>query len=95
MNKKNKVKRINAKAQKARMLNDVREAKERVAGYEQMAQVQSAYISVLLKKLGATEDNKVEVSATDITEALEKYEARAIATENGFALYYVGKGEKK
>lgn len=88
MNKKNKVKRINAKAQKARMLNAVKEAKERVAGYEQMAQVQSAYISILLKRLGATEDNKVDIKATEVTEALEKYEARAIATEEGFALYY-------
>ena len=89
MNKKNKVKRINAKAQKARMLNDVKEAKERVAGYEQMAQVQSAYISILLKRLGATEDNKVDIKATEVAEALEKYEERAIATEEGFALYLV------
>ena len=62
--------------------------REKVAGYEQLAQVNSAYISILLKRLGATEDNKVDVPATEITEALEKYEARAIATENGFALYY-------
>ena len=61
--------------------------REKVAGYEQLAKVHSAYISILLKKLGATEDNKVEIKATEVTEALEKYEARAIATESGFALY--------
>lgn len=88
MNKKKKNKLINEKAKKARMLNAVKEANEKVKGYEQMAQVQSAYISILLKKLGATEDNKVDIKASEVTEALQKYEARAIATDEGFALYY-------
>ena len=67
----------------------VEREREKVAGYVQVAKVHSAYISILLKKLGATEENKVEIKATEITEALEKYEARAIATEEGFALYLV------
>ena len=70
-----------------RLRKAIAEEREKVAGYEQLAKVHGAYISILLKKLGATEDNKVEIKATEVTEALEKYEARAIATESGFALY--------
>ena len=62
--------------------------REKVEGYEQIANVHSAYISILLKRLGATEDNKVDVQAAEIAEALEKLEARAVATESGFGLYY-------
>lgn len=66
----------------------IKEEKAKVAGYEQVAKVHSAYISILLKRLGATEDNKVDVQAAEIAEALEKLEARAVATESGFGLYY-------
>lgn len=59
----------------------------KVAGYEQLAKVHSAYISILLKKLGATEDKAIAVKASEVTEALQKYEARATATEGGFSLY--------
>jgi hypothetical protein len=85
---KKKQKLVKAKAQKARLMKMITEEREKVAGYEQVAKVNSAYISILLKRLGATEDKKVDIPATEITEALEKYEARAIATEGGFALYY-------
>ena len=71
-----------------RLLKAVSEEREKIASYEQLAKVHSAYISILLKKLGATEDNKVEIKATEVTEALNKYESRAIATDEGFALYY-------
>ncbi len=57
------------------MLND---AKEREAGYAQVAKLHSAYISILLNKLGATEDCPVTISGADITEALSRYEARAV-----------------
>lgn len=62
--------------------------REKVAGYEQVAKVNSAYISILLKRLGATEDNKIEIKASEITEALTRYGTFAVATEEGFALYY-------
>ena len=76
------------KKQNDRLLKMIAEERQKVAGYEQVAQVNSAYISILLKRLGATEENKVDIPASEITEALEKYEARAIATDKGFALYY-------
>ena len=72
-----------------KLMKMIGEEREKVAGYEQVAQVNSAYIAILLKKLGATEDKPIDVPATDITEALSKYEARAVATEGGFGLYYV------
>ena len=87
MNKNKKNKLINAKAQKARLLNAVKEAREQVAGYEQLAKVHSAYISILLKKLGTTKDNMITITASEVTEALNKYEARAMPTEDGFNLY--------
>lgn len=62
--------------------------REKVAGYEQVAKVNSAYISILLKRLGATTDNKIEIKASEITEALARYGTFAVATEEGFALYY-------
>ena len=62
--------------------------REKVKGYEQIAKVHSAYIAILLEKLGATEDNMLEIKAPDVTEALTKFEARAVQTENGYSLYY-------
>ena len=61
--------------------------REKVAGYEQVAKVHSAYISILLKKLGATKDNAVAFTDAEVKEALSKYEARAIRAENGWGLY--------
>ena len=59
----------------------------KVKGYEELAMVHSAYITILLKKLGATEDNMLTITPLEITEALQKYEARAVPAENGFSLY--------
>ena len=84
---KKKQKLVKAKAQKERLLNMVSEARQKVAGYEQLAQVHSAYISILLKKLGATKDNMLIITAEEVKEALTKYETRAMPVENGFGLY--------
>ena len=61
--------------------------REKVAGYEQIAKVHSAYMSVLLKKLGATQDNPLPITAQEVKEALKKHEARAIQTKDGYSLY--------
>jgi hypothetical protein len=61
--------------------------REKVAGYEQIALVHSAYISILLQKLGATQDNMVAIKPEEVTEALNKYEARAVNTGEGWSLY--------
>lgn len=65
----------------------VEREREKVAGYEQIAQVHSAYISILLNKLGATKDNMITITASEVTEALKKYESRAMPAENGYSLY--------
>lgn len=75
------------KKRNERLLNMAKEAREKVAGYEQLAKVHSAYISILLKRLGATEDNMLTITASEVAEALSKYEARAMPAEDGFSLY--------
>lgn len=65
----------------------VGEEREKVEGYKQIAKVHSAYISILLNKLGATKDNMITITASEVTEALTKYEARAMQTEDGYSLY--------
>lgn len=64
-------------------------AKEKIKGYEQLAKVHSAYISILLNKLGATKDNTITINAEEVTKAMEKYEARAMySPENkSYSLY--------
>ena len=64
------------------------EQREKIAGYEQIAKVHSAYISILLKKLGATsEDNMATITDAEVKEVLHKNEARAVKTEDGWGLY--------
>ena len=65
----------------------VESERQKVAGYEQLAKVHSAYISILLNKLGATNDNPITITASEVKEALKKYEARALPSEDGFSLY--------
>lgn len=76
------------KKQNDKLMKMIGEERQKVAGYEQVAQVNSAYISILLKRLGATEDNKVDIQAAEVSEALTKYEARAVAIDGGFGLFY-------
>lgn len=65
----------------------IQDERQKVEGYEQLAKVHSAYISILLNKLGATKDNMITITASEVTEALKKYEARALPSEDGFSLY--------
>ena len=61
--------------------------KQKVKGYEELAKVHSAYISILLNRLGATQDNMVTVTAAEIKEAMQKYEARAVPSDGSWGLY--------
>lgn len=65
----------------------IAEEKSKRSGYEELATVHSAYISILLNKLGATKDNVITITASEVKEALEKCEVRAIPTEDGYSLY--------
>lgn len=75
------------KIQNEKLIKMVEEERQKVAGYEQLAKVHSAYISILLNKLGATKDNMITITSAEVTEALTKYEARAMPAENGYSLY--------
>ena len=85
MTKKQEIAKLREKNKK--LIKMVVEGREKVAGYEQIARVHSAYITILLKKLGATEDNMITITAEEVKEALKKYEARAIPAEGGYSLY--------
>ena len=76
-----------------RLLKMIAIEREKVAGHEQLAKVHSAYISILLQKLGATKDNMITITAGEVKEALEKYEARAMPAEDGYSLYCEVKDE--
>lgn len=76
------------KKQNNKLMKMVAEEREKVAGYEQIAKVHSAYISILLKELGATEDNMITITASEVKDALEHYETRAIPNVDGsYSLY--------
>lgn len=70
-----------------KLMKMISDERQKVKGYEQLAKVHSAYISILLNKLGATKDNMITITSSEVTEALKKYEARAIQAEDGFSLY--------
>lgn len=84
---KRKIERQRIKAWHKYYEMSIAEEKHKRSGYEELAAVHSAYITILLKKLGATEDNAINVTTSEVKEALDKYEARAIPTENGYGLY--------
>ena len=85
MTKKQELAQVKKKNDK--LVKMLTEEREKVAGYNQIAKVHSAYISILLKRLEATEDKPVTITASEVTEALTKYEARAMPAEDGFNLY--------
>lgn len=71
------------------LLKMVNGEREKVKGYEEIAKVHSAYIAILLQKLGATKDNTITITAPEVTEAMHKYEARAMfePTDNSWKIY--------
>lgn len=69
-----------------KLLKMVDEAREQVAGYEQLAKLHAAYIAFLLQKLGATKGNPVTITKEDVAEAM-KLEARGLPDGEGFKLY--------
>ena len=67
----------------------IAEEKGKRVGYEELARVHSAYISILLNELGATKDNMITITASEVKDALEHYETRAIPNVDGsYSLYY-------
>lgn len=87
MIKKDKLKKLNEK-----LVEMVKAEKEKVAGYNQIAKLHSAYIAILLDKLGGTEDNPILIENIDVTNALEETEVRGYPPyEGAWCLYYAKK----
>lgn len=53
-----------------------------VEGHKELAKVFTAYIALLLKRVGATEEEPMLITEEDVKYALEHYETRAIL-QNG------------
>ena len=71
------------KKQNQKLMKMLAEEREKIAGYEQIAKVHSAYIAILLKAMG----NAVTITESEVKEALEKYEVRALRVDDGWSLY--------
>lgn len=69
-----------------KLLKMVNDAREEVAGYEQIAELHAAYIGFLLQKLGATKDNPIAITKEDVAKAMA-LEVRGSTDDEGFKLY--------
>lgn len=69
--------------QKEKLKQMLEEEREKIAGYEQLAKLHSAYISILLRRLNATEENGVVISAEEVKHAMDHFEAHAYTDGNG------------
>ena len=92
MNRKEKRKKQEEKRSRKEKWDDyqaeqLKAEREKVKGYEELAKIHSAYISILLKKLEATKDKPITITKEEVKEALTQYEARAIPSTDGFSLY--------
>lgn len=65
--------------------------REKVKAYEQIIQIHSAYLAVLLKELGATGEKPFEYTHEAVTSAMENIVVMSAPTEKGFKLFYVEK----
>ncbi len=68
--------------------------REKNKGYEQLAQLHSAYITILLHRLSATEANPISISTEDVKIAMNDFETRAYTTETGVWNLYFEKVKK-
>lgn len=67
----------------------VKEEREKQKGYDELIKVYSSYIAILLKQMGADENNAVTISNDMVKSAMGGLQVRATVTENGeFKLFY-------
>ena len=75
-------------ARRKKLIQKIECERERVKAYAEIVKIYGAYISLLLKKLGADKQGPVMISKKEVAEALTKLEARALPKEEGFDLYF-------
>lgn len=76
------------KAQNARLIKMLEEERQKVSGYKELSHIQNAYIAIALNRMGATAENPVPIINTEVTEAMERYEVRAVIGEDGGFKFY-------
>lgn len=85
------IKRLKNMNDKLREMN-ARE-RQKVAGHEELANIQTAYIALLLKKLGADKDNAVTITKEDVSEVIAKDIVRVGFADVGVFKFYVEESE--
>ena len=68
--------------------------KEKIAGYEELSNIQNAYIAVLLKKLGATEEHPIIVTNEEVRELLGSKLVTVNVVEKGKWQFYIEEDNK-
>lgn len=63
--------------------------REKSVGHEQLAKIQNAYITILLQKLGATEESPVTISGEEVKEILDKDIVRVGMADKGVWKFYL------
>jgi uncharacterized protein (UPF0371 family) len=77
-------------AKQNEMLRKMYEAeREKSAGHEELAKIQNAYIAILLKKLGATNETPVTITNEDVKEVLGSDIVRVSVSEKGVWRFYI------
>ena len=61
----------------AKLIERAERRDEEIQGYQELGKIHSAYIAILVKRLGATEDNPVEITRGEVYRAIDRYETRA------------------
>lgn len=82
------IKRLKNMNDKLREMNA--KEREKVAGHEELAKIQTSYIAILLKKLGATKDNPVTITREDVSESIAKDVVKVGFADVGVFKFYVG-----
>ena len=70
-----------------KLVQMVETEREKVAGYQQIIELYSGYIAILLEKLGATKENGVAITSAEVDEAMKKYETRGITKDGAISLF--------
>ena len=76
------------KKQNEKLRKMYEDARKDIAGHEELAKIHTAYVGLLLEKLGATKENPVTITNEEVREALAKLDVRAsVAGSCSFNLY--------
>ena len=77
------------KEQNEKLIRMLESEKQKAKAYNKIFQIHSAYVAILLKKMGADKDNAVTLTTEEVMSAKEKLEARAtVEAEGVYKLFY-------